>query len=55
MAAAQLAARFDAIRDALENPGTDPAITMETLNALDRLIGASGKKHNAGGAGRSTG
>jgi len=30
----------DAIRDALENPGTDPAITTETLNALDRLIGS---------------
>lgn len=45
----------DAIRDALENPGTDPAITMETLNALDRLIGASGMRRNAGNAGRSTG
>lgn len=28
----------DAIRDAVDNPGTDPAITMETLNALERLI-----------------
>lgn len=29
---------IDAIREALENPATDPAITMETLNALERLV-----------------
>lgn len=34
----------DAIRDALENPGTDPAITMETLNALERLITAAAQE-----------
>lgn len=39
----------DAIRDALENPGTDPAITAETLDALDRLISA-GSLHRRKGA-----
>ncbi len=34
----------DAIRDALDNPGVDPAVTMETLNALDRLIGSRRQK-----------
>ncbi|ABS63827.1 hypothetical protein Plav_2213 [Parvibaculum lavamentivorans DS-1] len=29
---------IDAIRDALENPGTDPAIALETLHALERLV-----------------
>jgi len=29
---------IDAIYDALENPAADPAITMETLNALERLV-----------------
>lgn len=38
----------DAIRDALENPRTDPAVTMETLNALERLIGATRRQRNAG-------
>ncbi len=39
----------DAIRDAIDNPGTDPAITMETLNALDRLIKATlGNRKMAG-------
>lgn len=28
----------DAIRDALDNPHTDAALTMETLDALERLI-----------------
>ena len=37
----------DAIRDALENPGTDPAITTETLNALDRLIDANRQQNGA--------
>ena len=31
----------DAIRDAIENPKTDAAVTMETLDALERLIEAS--------------
>lgn len=38
----------DAIRDALENPRTDPAVTMETLNALERLIGATRRQRNTG-------
>lgn len=39
----------DAIRDAVDNPGTDPAITMETLNALERLIKATrGNRKMAG-------
>lgn len=38
----------DAIRDALENPGTDPAVTVETLNALDRLIGSGRHQRTAG-------
>lgn len=38
----------DAIRDALENPRTDPAVTMETLNALERLIGATRRQRTAG-------
>ncbi|MDZ4380133.1 MAG: hypothetical protein U0942_02195 [Parvibaculum sp.] len=38
----------DAIRDALENPGTDPTVTMETLNALDRLIGSGRHQRTAG-------
>lgn len=39
----------DAIRDAVDNPGTDPAITMETLNALERLISAKrGNRKMAG-------
>lgn len=39
----------DAIRDAIDNPGTDPAITMETLNALERLIKATrGNRKMAG-------
>lgn len=32
---------LDAIREALESPGADPAITLETLNALQKLIAAS--------------
>ena len=38
----------DAIRDALENPRTDPTVTVETLNALERLIGAARRQRNAG-------
>ena len=30
----------DSIRDAIENPRTDTAVTMETLEALERLIAA---------------
>jgi hypothetical protein len=32
---------LDAIREALDSPGADPAITLETLNALQKLIAAS--------------
>lgn len=32
---------IDAIREALEAPSADPAITLETLNALQKLIAAS--------------
>jgi len=32
---------IDAIREALDSPGADPAITLETLNALQKLIAAS--------------
>ena len=39
----------DAIRDAVEHPGTDPAITMETLHALDRLIAANRCNRKAAG------
>lgn len=35
---------IDAIREAVDNPGTDPALTMETLNALERLIAANGAR-----------
>lgn len=34
---------IDAIGDALENPATDPAITLETLNALERLIATAAR------------
>lgn len=40
---------IDAIRDAVEHPGTDPAITMETLNALERLIAANRDNRKAAG------
>lgn len=34
---------IDAIHDALENPAADPTITMETLNALERLVATAAR------------
>lgn len=40
---------IDAIRDVLENPGTDPSITMETLSALERLIVTAAQERRRAG------
>ncbi|MBX3505166.1 MAG: hypothetical protein KF895_06765 [Parvibaculum sp.] len=39
----------DAIREAVDNPGTDPAITTETLAALERLIASDLAKRKIAG------
>lgn len=39
----------DAIRDTLESPGTDGTITMETLDALEKLIATNRQNRRAAG------